>query len=114
MPGTPAAAAYGRSICQTTFSERTSPCTWSARLTGRKTYLSVTPARTVQASIATFTQTGIGTVRTRPCLPRRSDQEDWFRAEAMLKNALVARCEDRFASIRTWEYRKSMARETCP
>jgi len=23
-----------------------------------------------------------------------SDQEDWFRAEAMLKNALVARCED--------------------
>jgi hypothetical protein len=23
-----------------------------------------------------------------------SDQEDWFRAEAMLKNALVAKCED--------------------
>jgi hypothetical protein len=23
-----------------------------------------------------------------------SDQEDWFRAEAMLKNALVARCEE--------------------
>jgi hypothetical protein len=30
--GTPAASAYGRSICQTTFSERTSPATWSARL----------------------------------------------------------------------------------
>jgi Protein of unknown function (DUF2934) len=26
--------------------------------------------------------------------PAGSDQEDWFRAEAMLKNALVAQCED--------------------
>src|ERR1035441_1660947 len=26
--------------------------------------------------------------------PIGSDQEDWFRAEAMLKNALVAKCED--------------------
>jgi hypothetical protein len=26
--------------------------------------------------------------------PTGSDQEDWFRAEAMVKNALVARCED--------------------
>ena len=26
--------------------------------------------------------------------PVGSDQEDWFRAEAMLKNALVAQCED--------------------
>ena len=26
--------------------------------------------------------------------PVGSDQEDWFRAEAMLKNALVERCED--------------------
>ena len=26
--------------------------------------------------------------------PVGSDQEDWFRAEAMLKNALVAKCED--------------------
>jgi hypothetical protein len=26
--------------------------------------------------------------------PVASDQEDWFRAEAMLKNALVAKCED--------------------
>jgi hypothetical protein len=26
--------------------------------------------------------------------PVGSDQEDWFRAEAMLKNALVATCED--------------------
>jgi hypothetical protein len=28
--------------------------------------------------------------------PIGSDQEDWFRAEAMLKNALVAQCEDPF------------------
>jgi Protein of unknown function (DUF2934) len=26
--------------------------------------------------------------------PAGSDQEDWFRAEAMLKNALLAKCED--------------------
>ena len=26
--------------------------------------------------------------------PVGSDQEDWFRAEAMLRNALVAKCED--------------------
>jgi hypothetical protein len=26
--------------------------------------------------------------------PVGSDEEDWFRAEAMLKNALVAKCED--------------------
>src|ERR1039458_3854002 len=26
--------------------------------------------------------------------PIGSDQEDWFRAEAMLKNALIAKCED--------------------
>ena len=26
--------------------------------------------------------------------PVGSDQENWFRAEAMVKNALVARCED--------------------
>jgi hypothetical protein len=26
--------------------------------------------------------------------PVGSDQEDWFRAEAMLKNALVAKCEE--------------------
>jgi hypothetical protein len=28
--------------------------------------------------------------------PHESDQEDWFRAEAMLKNALVLKCEDLF------------------
>ena len=28
--------------------------------------------------------------------PIGSDQEDWFRAEAMLKNALVVTCEDLF------------------
>ena len=26
--------------------------------------------------------------------PVGSDREDWFRAEAMLKNALIAKCED--------------------
>ena len=26
--------------------------------------------------------------------PAGSDQEDWFRAEALLRNALVAKCED--------------------
>jgi len=30
--------------------------------------------------------------------PIGSDQEDWYRAEAMLKNALVVQCEDRFRS----------------
>ena len=72
IPSTPAAAAYGRSICHTTFSDSTSPCTWSPRFTGRKTYPSTTLAGPVQASMATFTQTGIGTVRTRPCFPQRS------------------------------------------
>jgi hypothetical protein len=28
--------------------------------------------------------------------PVGSDQEDWFRAEAMLTNALIAKCEDLF------------------
>src|ERR1019366_5994222 len=28
--------------------------------------------------------------------PIGSDQEDWFRAEAMLKNAIVVKCEDLF------------------
>ena len=40
--------------------------------------------------------------------PVGSDQEDWFRAEAMLlKNALVAKCEDlpRRPSIPRYEYR---------
>jgi len=41
------------------------------RLTGRNTNPS-TPAGAVQASIATLTQTGIGIVRTRQCLPWRS------------------------------------------
>ena len=42
------------------------------RFTGRNTYPLVTPPLTVQASIATFTHAGTGTVRTRPCLPSRS------------------------------------------
>jgi hypothetical protein len=29
--------------------------------------------------------------------PIGSDQEDWFRAEAMLQNALVVKCEDQFS-----------------
>jgi hypothetical protein len=33
---------------------------------------SVMPAALVQASIATFTQVGIGKVRTRPCFPTKS------------------------------------------
>jgi hypothetical protein len=41
IPGTPAAAAYGRSICQSTFSDSTSTCTVSARLTGRKVEMAV-------------------------------------------------------------------------
>lgn len=32
--------------------------------------------------------------RDKGC-PVGSDQEDWFRAEAMIKNAPVAKCEDR-------------------
>ncbi len=43
--------------------------TWSPRLTGRNTCPSTTRAVPVQASIATLTQTGIGTVRTRLCFP---------------------------------------------
>src|ERR1039458_4375540 len=72
MPATPAALAYGRSICQTTFSDSTSPRTWSPRMTGRNTAPATAPAGAFQASMATFTQTGIGMVRTRPCLPYRS------------------------------------------
>ena len=48
------------------------PRTRSARLTGRNTCPSVTLAGPVHASIATSTQAGIGTVRTRPCFPSRS------------------------------------------
>src|ERR1035437_1271453 len=72
IPGTPAAAAYPWSNCQTTFSLRPPACAWPARFTGRNTYPSVTPATDVHASIATFTHVGIGTVRTRPCFPTRS------------------------------------------
>jgi hypothetical protein len=72
MPGTPALVAYCCSICQTTFSDMVSPCTLSPRFTGRNTLPSTKPAAEVQAWIATFTQVGIGTVRTRACLPTRS------------------------------------------
>ena len=50
------------------------------------------------AGIVNPTENEIATVanqlwRERGC-PIGSDQEDWFRAEAMLKNALVGKCED--------------------
>src|SRR6266436_5135385 len=44
----------------------------SPRFTGRNTWPSAKPAAEVQASIATFTQVGIGMVRMRLCLPTRS------------------------------------------
>src|SRR6266446_6518107 len=69
MPGTPASVAYCWSICQTTFSDMASPCTLSPRFTGWNTRPSAKPNAEVQASIATFTHVGIGTVRTRRCFP---------------------------------------------
>ena len=70
--GEPIAAAYSCIICHTTFSLMPSPHIRSPRLTDRNTRPSVTSAADVQTSIATFTQPGIGTVRTRACLPTRS------------------------------------------
>lgn len=79
-----------------TFSVRRSPRISSPRLTGRNTYPSVNPTEDVHASMALFTQVGIGIVRTRPCFPTRiaaenvsevkglvnrcvrQDQWDWF------------------------------------
>ena len=72
IPGTPASWAYGLISCQTTFSPRPSAPTRSPRLTERKTRPSAAVAAVVQASIASLTQFGIGTVRTRPCFPNRS------------------------------------------
>ncbi len=50
------------------------------------------------ASTVSPTESAIATVAYQLWLnngcPAGSDQEDWFRAEAMLKNALVAQCED--------------------
>lgn len=50
------------------------------------------------ASTVSPTESEIATVAYQLWLdngcPVGSDQEDWFRAEAMLKNALVAQCED--------------------
>jgi len=43
-----------------TFSDKLSPRIWSARFSGRRTWPSVNPAAAVQASIAPFTQVGIG------------------------------------------------------
>ena len=50
------------------------------------------------AATVSPTESEISTVAYRLWLdngcPAGSDQEDWLRAEAMLKNALVAQCED--------------------
>ena len=52
------------------------------------------------AATASPTENEIGAIAYQLWLhrgcPIGSDQEDWFRAEAMLKNALVAQCEDPF------------------
>jgi hypothetical protein len=54
------------------------------------------------AVIVSPTESEIATVAYQLWLKRGcpigSDQEDWYRAEAMLKNALVVQCEDRFRS----------------
>ena len=71
MPGTPAASAYGLMSRHTTFSNSTSPFTRSA-LVHRSEHTPVSQAMQVHASIASFTQFGIGAVRTRPCMPTRS------------------------------------------
>ena len=63
--------AYRRGICQIAFPPNRSPRIRSA-FTARNTWSRATPAADVHASIANFTQRGIGTVRTRPCLPNRS------------------------------------------
>ena len=50
------------------------------------------------AATVSLTESEIATVAYQLWLdngrPVGSNQEDWFRAEAMLKNALVAKCED--------------------
>ena len=50
------------------------------------------------AATASPTESEIATVAYRLWLerggPTASDQQDWLRAEAMLKNALAAKCED--------------------
>ena len=52
------------------------------------------------AATASPTESEIATVAYRLWLerggPTASDQQDWLRAEAMLKNALVVKCEDLF------------------
>jgi hypothetical protein len=72
MLGIPIARAYCRSISQMVFSPKRSLVIRSARFTGRNTWPPVTLAASVHASIASITQCGTGTVRTRPCLPNRS------------------------------------------
>jgi hypothetical protein len=52
------------------------------------------------AATVSPTESGIATVAYRLWLERGcpigSDQEDWFRAEATLKNELVVKCQDLF------------------
>jgi hypothetical protein len=75
----------------------------SSQTTSSNAAKSMPEKRTVNESviIATTvspTESEIATVAYRLWLehgcPVGSGQEDWFRAEAMLKNALVAKCED--------------------
>ena len=67
---------------------------------GRMTGSDVTALQKSSETAATvsLTESEIATVAYQLWLdngrPVGSNQEDWFRAEAMLKNALVAKCED--------------------
>jgi hypothetical protein len=79
MPGTPASDAYRRRSCP-------SPCALSHRFTGRSTQPSAKPDAEVQASIATFTQVGIGTVRVQLCLPTRSTMHQRRRAAVRVRS----------------------------
>jgi hypothetical protein len=69
---TPAACAFGRRICQITFSLVLSREIVSSRFTGRNTKPPVRLAAEVHPSMATLVHVGMGTVRTRLFLPTRS------------------------------------------
>ncbi len=60
---------------------------WTTVSESAKTAAAVSPTESEIAAVA------YQLWLTNGC-PFGSDQEDWFRAEAMLKNALVAECED--------------------
>ena len=69
----PRFAAYGRSNCQTICSVTHWPTTRPPRFTGRKTAPSAILALVAQASIATLTQVGMGTVRNSMMLSNEAD-----------------------------------------